>query len=125
MNGEPKKGMNAEERECCRNELGESRKQLRLSKRAADDDDQRTQLQHRLDENERELAHINRIALSDRDDDPEVIAQIDALSGAVKDLTDETAAFERATDKARQIAGVIAKADQVLGIAARLITLVV
>jgi hypothetical protein len=112
MNGEPKKGMNAEERECCRNELGESRKQLRLSKRAADDDDQRTQLQHR-------------IALSDRDDDPEVIAQIDALSGAVKDLKDETAAFERATDKARQIAGVIAKADQVLGIAARLITLVV
>ena len=125
MNSQTNGGMNLRERERLRCNLADSRVELRRGKIAAEDDDQRTEFDARLEANELELARVNEIALEDRDDDPSVVELIGELENGVNELKDEVDAFERAADKAQKLADVIAVADSVLGAAGRLITLVV
>lgn len=118
------RGLNREERKRSRAALRASRNDLRRARRSASRDD-KPPINVRLKLNEVELARIDLAALKDRDDDPDVLEQLNRIEHATRALKDETDAFERAAGAARKVASVIRKADDVLKFAANLTALVV
>ena len=124
MNDDAKQGLNTAERGRTRNALNENRKELRRARRAAENDDQKDDLQVRIDENERQQARVDLIALKDRDDDEAVTATITSIEGAVSEVKKAVDEMERATEKAQALANVVAKADQTLGLVSGLLSFV-
>lgn len=124
MNDDAKQGLNTAERGRTRNALNENRKELRRARRAAENDHQKDDLQVRIDENERQQARVDLIALKDRDDDGAVTATITSIEGAVSEVKKAVDDMERATEKAQALANVVAKADQTLGLVSGLLSFV-
>ena len=123
MNNETEVRLNSEERARCRRSISNERIELRKAKRAAENESQTAQIQDQLNTNENNLAALNLIALRDRDDNQEVLELIDQFEQSVSELADEVDAFRRATDKAQQIANVVAKADRGFRLFGQLISL--
>ena len=124
MNDDASKGLNRAERKRTRDTLNEERKELRRAKRGAVGNDQKNDLQERLDENERLQARVDLVALKERDDDEAVTATILSIERSVSEVKDAVDAMERATEKARAVARVVAKADQALGLVRGLLSFV-